>query len=143
MLSQLPPQSLGKSEVEIPGFRLVGKVKDAHGLKGELFVVSYAGQADWVADIKVFKLLNPIRETVQEYSVKKAKEFKNGAIILAEGLSNRNQAEALKGFLFYLPSDIFVSQPGDQFYLSEIEGFEVHDEKLGFIGKIVGFSSNG
>src|SRR5215204_1518205 len=38
-------------------YTVVGKVRDAHGLKGELFIVVFAKVADWMAKLQTFDLV--------------------------------------------------------------------------------------
>lgn len=121
----------------------VGWVKDAHGLKGELYVQLHAKKADWSQALKTFSLKNSKTEEMQTLTVKRIKPHKFGVIVLPEGFSNRNQSEAVKGFEFYIPKDILVSREGDAPYLIEVLGFRIVDQALGDIGAIEAFESNG
>ena len=61
---------------------------------------------------------------------------------MLEGLSNRNQSEALIGKEVFIDNDFFDSEDGESIFLSEIENFLVVDESVGNLGRIIGFSSN-
>ncbi|MEQ1879226.1 MAG: ribosome maturation factor RimM [Bdellovibrionia bacterium] len=132
----------------------IGKVRDAHGLKGELFVILFAGQADWADGLKEITLTRKerekndkgVEETIERsyiYPIKRFKIHKRGMILKVDGLSDRTESEAFAGALGQIQPASLSSQPGERVYLKELENFEVQDAKLGVLGKISGFSSNG
>ncbi|NQZ00153.1 MAG: 16S rRNA processing protein RimM [Bdellovibrionales bacterium] len=119
----------------------VGWIKEAHGLKGEVYVKLLSKDPEWLGDLEEFILS---REGEAElYSVKKWRPHKQGLIVLIEGVTNRNQSEALKGFEFAIPKDLLVSDENEAPYLIEFMGFQVVDQTLGLIGEVVGFVDNG
>lgn len=123
-------------------FVRVGKVKDAHGIRGELFIVLFSGEAAWLEKLESVRLVKESGELQGEYAVKSARPHKNGLIVKSADIKDRNQAETMKGLLFEIPQTFLVSQPGEAIYLSEIKGFTVEDERLGEVGRVVAFSSN-
>ncbi|MCB0364895.1 MAG: 16S rRNA processing protein RimM [Bdellovibrionaceae bacterium] len=136
--SQHPPQ-----EAQERGLRLVGKVKDAHGIRGELYVLIFSGETSWLQDLKVVQLYHTGRGGWLEIPLKNARVHKQGFIAKTETITDRNQAEELKGAEFFIPEEFLVSEPGETIYLAEIEGFSVIQKGGGPVGQIVGFSSNG
>lgn len=123
--------------------KLVGKVKDAHGLRGEIYVLVFSGEVSWAKKLKSFELRSPKTGESVTYEVEKMKPFKQGLILKAPVLANRNDAEAIKGFEFYIPADILVSKPGETIFLGEILNFTVKNVAQESLGTIKGFSSNG
>ncbi len=132
-------------------YRVVGRVKDAHGLKGELWIVLFAGQADWLESMEdegVFRLskkesLAGLSEAeLQSFPIKNVREHKNGIIAMSPAIKDRTAAEGFKGHFLAIPNDYLVAEEGESYFLSEIEGFRVLEEKRE-IGTIVGFSHNG
>ncbi len=131
---------MSKAENNNSKYRQVGKVKDAHGLKGDLYVIFFSKDYSWIGDIEVFFL----GEAYKPYEVMKMSEHKDGLKVQVEGLSNRNESEALIGQNVYLEESFFASNDGDSLFLVEIENFEVFDQSSGLlIGTVVGFSNNG
>ena len=131
---------MSKVENNNSKYRQVGKVKDAHGLKGDLYVIFFSKDYSWIGDIEVFFL----GEAYKPYEVIKMSEHKDGLKVQVEGLSNRNESEALIGQNVYLEESFFASNDGDSLFLVEIENFEVFDHSSGLlIGTVVGFSNNG
>ncbi|MFN3697281.1 MAG: ribosome maturation factor RimM [Pseudobdellovibrio sp.] len=116
--------------------RQVGKVKAAHGLSGELFIIFFSKDYSWIGEIETIIILN------KAYSVLKIAEHKDGLKVKVKGVSDRNHSESLIGLPIYLPEDFFESEDGDSLYLAEIEGFLVIDTIRGELGLIKGFSSN-
>jgi len=148
---------LKPSFVETVGddFRIVGRVKDAHGLKGEIWVVLFAGQADWLKDMKetggffLSKTENlptadaggDVKAKLHPYKLKGVRAHKNGLILQTPEIADRTAAEGFKGWFLAIPEEYLSSEEGESFYLSEIDGFEVQEEGQA-IGTVIGFSSN-
>jgi 16S rRNA processing protein RimM len=129
---------------EKDAFVRVGKMKDAHGIRGELFIVLFAGQAAWIDKLKEIRLVKDDGSgQAQIFGVKSVREHKNGLIVKSGDIRDRNHAETLKGLLLEIPSSYLVSEKGEELYLAEVEGFRVHTKHRGEVGAIVGFSSNG
>jgi 16S rRNA processing protein RimM len=120
----------------------VGRVKDAHSLKGELFVRLFAGKADWLENFKTAYLVSPDATEVRELEVLSAKPHKDGLIVKIKGLEDRTPAEMLKGYGLEIDSELLVSEPGEDIYLDEIMGFELLDLTTEIRTKIHGVDSN-
>lgn len=130
-----------KSSNNSSGKHAVGWVKDAHGLKGELYIQLYANTADWLESAESLYLENEEGE-FSEWKLEKAKPFKDGLIVKFEGLSDRTPAEKLRKFKVFIDESLLVSEPGEAVYLKQLKGFMVVD-KGQEIGRVTGFASNG
>lgn len=133
-------------------FVRVGRVKDAHGLKGELFITLFAGEAAWLKKLKTLRLIKPGIDSMQapalnaeakELTVKSARSHKNGIIVISPEIKGRNEAETWKGWWLEIPRQFLIANRGEQIFLIEIQNFNVHVSGKGVIGPITGFSSNG
>jgi 16S rRNA processing protein RimM len=124
-------------------FVTIGRVKDAHGLKGELFITLKAGEAPWLKRLKELRLIPPSGGDARNFAIKSARVHKNGMIVLSPDINGRNEAEALKGWSLEIPSEFLVSKRGEQIYLIEIQDFKLHVSGRGEVGTITKFSSNG
>lgn len=120
----------------------VGKVMDAHGIRGDLYCLVFSGDVSWLSDLEEIHFKAPFTSTMQTHQIKRAKEYKKGFIVTLQDISDRNQAELLKGAELWVPADLFVSEDGDSIYLKEILDFNLSDESLGLIGPVTSFSSN-
>jgi 16S rRNA processing protein RimM len=131
------------------GFVGVGKVRDSHGLKGELFVVTNLDKAPpWMSQFKEFTLEYKAPNTegkhesqYKNFSVKKTRPHKTGFIVKSDEINDRNESDVYKGAVFYIKETYLQTKEGEEVYLKEIEGFEVLDNGNS-IGHVAGFSSN-
>ncbi len=122
----------------------VGRVKGAHGLKGELYVSLYSESPEWNDELKECECTQPESEGLktvfsQRFYVKKWFPHKKGIVLVTHELEDRTQAERLRGFIFSIPKNLLVSKPRERIYLHEIEGFKVinRDREL---GRVHGFA---
>ena len=119
----------------------IGKIMDAHGIRGEIGVVVFSGDVSWIDDAEVLYI--PRKNVFEEHKIKKIRPHKKGFICHLENFLDRNTAEENKGREVWVDENIFVSADGESIYLSEILNFEVIDSQLGSLGHIGAFSSNG
>ncbi|HRK08829.1 MAG TPA: ribosome maturation factor RimM [Pseudobdellovibrionaceae bacterium] len=128
--------------------RVVGRVKDAHGLKGELWVVLFSGQCDWLDALNAsgefhLRPQEGSDEGARRFALKGARRHKNGVILQSSDLRDRTQAEAWRGHFLQIPESFLVAGQGETYFLAEIEGFEVWKADASRVGPIIGFSTNG
>ena len=121
----------------------VGYIQKAHGLRGQLYLRLFSGKADWAENMKGAELSFRRGDEVRVMRLTYHSPHKEGFIVSCEGINDRDQAEEVKGFELSIPRKWLVSAKGESIYLQEIEGFELFDEKLGWIGVIEGFSHSG
>lgn len=122
--------------------KLVGKVKDAHGLKGEMYILIFSKDVAWLNDLEFFELKDPNAKASLKLDVVNTKKFKDGLIVKASEVSDRTQAEKYKNWQFLIPDELLISEEGETIYLSEILNFTVVQEGKN-LGLVKGFSSNG
>src|SRR5579871_4268383 len=108
-------------------WKLVGKVKDAHGLQGELLVLIFSGQAEWKTKLKKFMLANDQHQE-NIFSVHSLRETKNGLVIKCKNIVDRTAAEKWVGQMFSIPADLLISAKGERIFLQEILHFQVVDQ---------------
>lgn len=124
------------------GYVRVGRVKDAHGIKGEIFITIFAGEAAWLEKLKDVHLVTEDGASRKVFSVKSARFHKNGLIVKINEIRDRNEAEELKGWFFEIPPEFLVSEKGESIYLREIQGFRVFVKDKGEVGTIESFTTN-
>lgn len=116
--------------------RKVGKVKSSHGIKGEVYVLIFAGDLSWLDRHMTFYIAG------KAYQVNKFRPHKDGIIASLQGVVDRNQSDTLAQQEVWVDLSLFESDEGEAIYLVEIENFQIIDQGLE-IGRIIGFSSNG
>lgn len=123
--------------------KLVGKIREAHGLKGDLYVVVFSGDITWAKRMKSFGLKAKDSDEVKTFTVERTKPFKKGIIVKAAEIADRTAAEGVEHLEFLVDEDLLVSKPGETIYLSEIKNFKLKNPEQTVLGEIVDFSSNG
>ncbi len=122
----------------------VGKVKDAHGLKGELYILLFAKEATWIKKLKKFTLSheNAFGKTERmTLTIRSTRVHKDGLLVVTPEVTDRTQAEKLKNYSFEIPKNLLVAAKGETPYLIELMGFEVIVQGQ-LLGSIHSFASN-
>lgn len=122
--------------------KLVGKVKEAHGLKGDLHILIFSGDISWLKQLKTFTLKSKTAEAT-DLEVSSVKPFKTGFILKTPAIKDRTEAERWKAAEFYIAADLLVSKEGETIFLSEILNFKLKDSEQNVLGQVVAFSNNG
>ena len=114
----------------------LGYIAKAHGLKGEVKVVFD------VHDIHEYGKGTRLYLAKKEapLQARKIKQIRvsndKHAIVLFEGVDDRNASEALRGTTLYFPESELPELPEGHFYYFEVIGFTIEDAKLGPLGSI-------
>jgi 16S rRNA processing protein RimM len=122
---------------------LIGKISEAHGLKGEVKIFSFAGQPENFEGYRQVFLVSPAGKLSPSYAVKKSRVKGKFAILLLASVNDRNGAEALSGMGVLIRKED-LPQPGkDEFYLYQMEGLPVITTDGRRLGIVTSISSNG
>ncbi|MBC7464717.1 MAG: 16S rRNA processing protein RimM [Bdellovibrio sp.] len=122
-------------------FTHIGKVYDAHGIRGDLVILVFSGDNSWVDTLENLNLVH--NGQTKSFKVLKTRPHKKGFVCQLEGFDNRNIAEDFIGSEVWVDADLFISDDGESLFLKEILNFEIIDAKEGSIGLIESFSFNG
>lgn len=127
-----------KSDVD--GWMLIGRIRAAHGVRGEVDVEPWTDFPDRFARLKrVF-----LGDEHKEYGVDSART--RGRIFLTlTGVANRDDAAKLRGWEIWIPRDEAMPLPEGELYADEIIGLEVEStagERLGTIAEIISTGAN-
>ncbi len=131
-------------------FWQIGKVTGAQGVRGEVFVHLFAGEAHWLPLLKEAQFAGDSWQGGAEHTLKvrtkrvHRKQGRAGLILALEGLTDRDQAEALlKGKFLYVPDEFLRAPEGEEPYLREFLDLKLLNPAGDLIGVVRGFSSNG
>jgi 16S rRNA processing protein RimM len=125
----------------------VGTVRDAFGLKGEIFIALRSGSATpWLATknskpstkVPDAIVLQSPDGKVQTFEILSHRPHKNGVVLRLKGVNDRTQAEGLKKWLYMLESETLTAASGEQPFLAEVMGLTV--ERVG--GEVLGVVEN-
>ena len=124
-------------------YLLVGRVRKAHGIRGELVVELltdapgavyapgrrlFAGTADGTIDPKV-----------QELVVRQATPFKGGLIVHFEGIEDRTQAELWRERYILAPASEVPPPAEDEIYLHDLIGMRMTFADGELLGDVVAY----
>lgn len=112
----------------------IGKILDAHGIKGELKLKIFSVEIGWHKELKEISF-----GSQKFFEVEKLRPNKAIWILKLKNFDNRNLAEEVKGSDVYVAENPFVSVDSEEPYLSELEGFGIF-LKADLVGKITGFN---
>ncbi len=122
---------------------LIGKVTKAHGIKGELKMVSFSGELQSITRHNKLLLVSTKGQISPSYDVARSRAGNKEAIVQLKGVTDRNSAEELCGLGVLVSKDALPKLQGDEFYLHELEGLQVKTEAGEMLGKVDAFFHNG
>jgi 16S rRNA processing protein RimM len=122
---------------------LLGKVAKAHGIKGEVKLIAFSGEAKSITRCPRLTLISPENNIFPDFDVLKARIGKKEVIARLEGINDRNHAEELVGCGILALKEDLPSLEGDTFYLHELEGVSVKTADGNIIGTVEAFFDNG
>ncbi|OQW48616.1 MAG: hypothetical protein A4S09_04255 [Proteobacteria bacterium SG_bin7] len=128
---------------KVSDFIAAGYVAGAHGIRGEIILVSQINDLNLLDDCINEGICLGKDEKVLSLAVDSIRPHKGSFLILSRDITDRNKAESLKGYSWLISKEKMVSNERENIFLHEIEGFTVVDNSKGVLGKIVSFSSNG
>lgn len=128
---------------KLTDFIAAGYISGAHGIRGEIILVSQINDLNLLDDCIDEGIFLGKGEDILSFAIDSIRPHKGGFLLLSQEIPDRNRAESLKGYSWLVPKEKMVSHERENIFLHEIEGFVVFDKKLGELGKIVSFSSNG
>jgi 16S rRNA processing protein RimM len=119
----------------------VGKITGAHGISGEIKVLPYGPPEDvaGLAGSKWTKLFingNP-------YPIKGARKHKGVILFKLIGISEKEEAEALRGFEVYVSKEELPALPEGEYYWFELMGMEVRAQDGKALGRIFNIFATG
>jgi 16S rRNA processing protein RimM len=113
---------------------LIARIGAAHGIRGEVRMQVFAEDPSAVTGY------GPLRDaTGHQFKVLKARPAKSTVIAALEGVTDRNQAEALKGTELFVPRSALADEAleEDELYWADLEGLEVFDQVGARRGKVI------
>lgn len=113
---------------------LIARIGGAHGIKGEVRMQVFVED---VAAVTGYDSLHDANG--RRFKVLRARPAKSAVIAALEGVSDRNQAEALKGTELFVPRAALPDEAleEDELYWSDLEGLEVFDQQGARRGKVI------
>ena len=117
------------SHDDTPPFVIVGRIRKAHGLRGELVVEPITDEPDviFTPGRRLFAGTHTgdIARDRAELHVERVSPFKEGLIVQFRGLADRTAAEQWRGRYLLLPQEETPVLGEDEIYVHELPGMSV------------------
>ena len=126
----------------------VGRIADAWGVKGWFKVVSHSSRPEALFAAKRWYLQPSERGaktfagTVQ-LSIRQAKDHSDTVVAWAQGIDDRDAAEALRGARIFVPRSSFPSTTEDEYYWVDLIGLDVVNREGVALGQVQELMSTG
>jgi 16S rRNA processing protein RimM len=98
----------------------VGAIAGAFGVRGEVRLKSFTAIPE---DLAKYAPLET-EDGARSFSVKITRQIKNGLAARLSGISNKEDADAMRGTQLYVPRERLPSLPDDEFYHADLIGLE-------------------
>lgn len=123
-----------------PDLVQVGFIAGAFGVVGGLRVRPFSDEAEALLKVKAWWLDKP---TLQPVTVRSAKYHSGEVVVMLAGLTDRDEAEALKGAAVFVSRSDFPALPENEFYWADLIGLDVVNLQGEALGKVTDMMHNG
>lgn len=121
---------------------LIGKIQATHGIRGQLRVIPFAGDASSISALQSIMLKNPAG-TMEQFAVASAKPHGQRVILTLKQFDNINQVLHLVGREIYAERGALPELPSDEYYWSDLLGLQVVTEEGEALGELVDIIETG
>jgi len=118
---------------------LLGRITNAHGLKGEVVVHAFTEHLEAIAEY------GPLADTDGQHAIELSivRVTDKGVIARVSGVNDRTQAEALKGRELWVAREQLPEAEDGSFYYSDLVGLDAVTPEGSIIGKVVAVQNFG
>jgi 16S rRNA processing protein RimM len=119
---------------------LLGRITGAHGLKGEVKIAAFTAAPE---DIAAYGALTGA-DGAREFHIASFRVAPGGSIVARlRGVSDRDQAEAMRGVDLYAPRSALPPPDEDEYYYSDLIGLQAVSPEGEAVGEIVAVQNFG
>ncbi len=117
----------------------VGAIAGAYGVKGAVRLKSFCATPSAIAGYA------PLTDKAGKriFSLALTAPLKNGFIAQIQGVTSKEQAEALRGTRLFAPRTVLPNLPDDEFYHADLIGLQVFDTGGTALGHITDVQNHG
>ncbi|MFL5560413.1 MAG: ribosome maturation factor RimM [Gemmatimonadaceae bacterium] len=124
-----------------PAFVIVGRVRKAHGVRGELVVEPISDEPDaiFVSGRRFFVGDAEGRPDTRGTSVEVvgARPFKDGFLVTFTGITDRNAADLWRDRYLLIPESELPAPADDEIYLHDVPGMQVELPDGTVVGRVI------
>ncbi|MDA8586129.1 ribosome maturation factor RimM [Rhodobacteraceae bacterium] len=117
----------------------VGAIAGSFGVKGEVRLKSFCGEADAIASY------GPLSDepASKTYDIRLTRQVKGGFAARLSGVDTKEAADALKGTRLYADRDRLPELPDDEFYHTDLIGLIAFDTGGAEVGRVKAVLNHG
>ncbi len=118
-----------------PKFVAIGRIQRPHGLRGEVRVQALT---DWPARFTSLSVVSVLKDGAhqRDLHIEKAAVHATTVLLKFRGIDDRSGAQALGGMILAIDREQCVKLPAGEFYVFDLIGLQVVDQKGREIGKL-------
>ncbi len=120
-----------------PPLMTLGQIVRPHGVRGELRMDIHTAYPERIVDLEQIYLA-PARDVTNltPYTLVKARPHRDIVLLTLEGITDRTQAEGLRGHMVMVPLAQGAPLEDGEIYLFQLIGLKVYTEGGDYIGQI-------
>jgi len=126
--------------VSAPEYAIVGRVRRAHGIRGELVVEPFTDAPDaiFASGRRVFagNTAGDLARDRQELRIRSVRDFNEGLLVAFDEVPDRNAAELWRGRYLLAPQNEVPAPQEDEVYLHDLIGMRVDLEDGTTVGSV-------
>jgi 16S rRNA processing protein RimM len=122
-----------------PDLICIGAIAGAFGVSGEVRIKSFCSEPTDIASYG--PLLS--EDGSREYHITLTRPVAGGLGARINGISTKEQADALRGTSLFVPHDRLPNLPDDEFYHADLIGLAAHDTGGALVGKVTAVYNHG
>ena len=123
-----------------PAFIIVGRVRKAHGIRGEVVVevITDSPDAVFASGCRVYAgtAAGDVSPARQQLHVRTAREFNDGLLVGFTEIPDRNAAETWRGRYLLVPGDELPPPDDDEIFVHDLIGMRVDLATGGTVGHV-------
>lgn len=116
----------------------LGRIVKPHGVRGCVCILPFNPQSESFAELKRAFLKSPVTDGFKLFNVQRTSRHKQFFIIQLEGVDDLNKAQALRGWLIYVPKSELKKLDEDEYYYYELIDMEAYSKSGESLGRIAG-----
>jgi len=141
VISDKREKNNGSSNSGEPLFLIIGKIRKAYGLKGEIFMEVLT---DFPERVKPGKIVF-IGNEKAEQQIETVRKHQNGLLIKFRNLNDRKGIQSIQNNLIYVPATDLPKLDKNRYYFHELIGMRIQTEegkKIGTVSEILETGAN-
>ena len=113
----------------------VGRVAGRRGTSGEMTVRVGDGDASWWDGVRRVTV-GKTEGAAALFEVEASRSYRDRLVLKLRGIDDAGAAESLRGQTVWVRRDEAPEQPEGRWYVTELVGFDVEDERSGKVGTV-------